>query len=118
MIACPDISITKNQTIMARRCRSCDGILGVDCFNESECEYISHQMEMQKENDSRMQIHYLEMEVESLKAQKAELLEALGELHKVVSEYEDLVCSEAPSTHRNAMNKARQAITKAKGVKP
>ena len=54
-------------------------------------------------------------ELERLMRTNAELLEALKELHKVVSEYEDLVCSEAPSTHRNAMDKACQAIAKAEG---
>ena len=48
-------------------------------------------------------------------ASAPELLEALNELYKVVSEYEDLVCSEAPSTHRNAMDKARQTLAKAEG---
>jgi hypothetical protein len=48
-------------------------------------------------------------------ASAPELLEALKELYAVVKEYEDLVCGEAPSTHRNAVNKARQAIAKAEG---
>jgi hypothetical protein len=46
-------------------------------------------------------------------ASAPELLEALKELYTVVKEYEDLVCGEAPATHRNAVRQARQAIFKA-----
>jgi hypothetical protein len=32
-----------------RICPGCDGILGVDCFNEQECIWISQQMQQQQE---------------------------------------------------------------------
>jgi hypothetical protein len=33
---------------MSRRCGGCDGILGVDCWNEEDCMMIAHAQEQQQ----------------------------------------------------------------------
>lgn len=33
-----------------RRCPSCDGVIGVDCFNPEECAQIGYQQEMQRQH--------------------------------------------------------------------
>jgi hypothetical protein len=45
---------------MARRCASCDGILGVDCFNESECLRIEYQQEQDRRRHQEQRIADLE----------------------------------------------------------
>jgi hypothetical protein len=48
-------------------CKSCGGVIGIDCFNPSECEWISEQQEKLKQQNvggcSRCEhIHHLDIE--------------------------------------------------------
>lgn len=62
-------------------CRSCGGVLGRDCFNESECEWIGQQQEIQaavqeSERSTGQEIEALKAENELLK-QRIEAVEKL-----------------------------------------
>jgi hypothetical protein len=97
-------------------CKSCEGIIGVDCSNPSECEYIVHLQELEEQDrqfnpQSPSQIYLLEGYIDALEAEKAELLsvlkqalEALGGNDPQDLNFDDAVCG-----------LIRQAIAKAEG---
>lgn len=94
------------------RCKSCEGIIGVDCFNPSECEYIAHQQEIQKEYRTPHQIHFLEGHIDALEAEKVELLEALKRFVNVCDSANPM---EFVRELGSCVEPARQAIAKAEG---
>ncbi len=56
-----------------KTCKSCGGVLGLDCFNETECMYISQQQELHRDRDNQD----MSLEIDRLKSINAELVEAL-----------------------------------------
>ena len=42
------------------RCNSCNGIIGVDCFNPTECAFISEQIENNERHEMENRIRELE----------------------------------------------------------
>jgi hypothetical protein len=44
------------------RCNGCGGIVGKDCFNPQECEWISQQQRMDEQTNSDNRIRQLENE--------------------------------------------------------
>lgn len=36
-------------------CKSCGGVIGRDCFNPQECEYIGYLQDQEKEKNNRQQ---------------------------------------------------------------
>jgi len=43
-------------------CNSCGGVIGRDCFNPKECEWISRQMEINERHEQQAKINNLEAE--------------------------------------------------------
>lgn len=59
------------------RCPSCDGIIGIDCFNPDECAWIEMEQKRQKEKNEktelinlRNQVNYLTQQIEEMKRTK------------------------------------------------
>ena len=57
-------------------CNGCGGVVGRDCWNPPECEWISRDMAM----------HHEGQEIQSLRQIKDELLAALKDAHPFVSD--------------------------------
>lgn len=84
---------------MSRRCPSCEGIIGVDCFNPDECAYITMKMDAEKERKRWNEIERLVYECRELSEELdyyKRLADAAGEY---ISELElsdtcPLICDE------------------------
>ena len=66
-------------------CRGCGGVVGRDCYNPQECEWISRDMEMryvaeQYATPQEAQIVELNQKVESLENRLAQAEQAIREL--------------------------------------
>jgi hypothetical protein len=56
-----------------KRCPSCQGILGVDCFNPDECAWITHEMNNIAKYDGRGYDPPYENEIDKLHNEIADL---------------------------------------------
>jgi len=60
-------------------CKSCGGVIGRDCFNPKECEWISQRMVTNEQHEQQGRIENLEMENALLR----ERIETLEQDHRL-----------------------------------